>query len=93
MAEFDFNDGFRTSYRTFIPPAMVLLRTFSISIVILLLKLTGDPSFLPCPRTLAQALADSGRYTADEHCNPKSTDECPLYHVSASFCVRSIRPR
>ena len=60
---------------------------FSFSIVI------DDPSFLPCPQTLVQAMADRGRFTIDEYCNPEAEEQCVRYHYKATHCFRTNTPR
>lgn len=52
-----------------------------------------DPSFLPCPQTLLQAMADRGRFTTDEYCNPDAEEHCVRYHYKATHCFRSNTPR
>ena len=52
-----------------------------------------DPSLLPCPQTLLQALADRGRFTTDEYCNPDAEEHCVLYHYGVTHCFRTNTPR
>ena len=58
-----------------------------------------DPSLLPCPRTLAQAIADRGRFTIDEFSLLEPDDDdtmelyCGSYHSAAVRCFRTIIPR
>ena len=60
---------------------------FSFSIV------ADDPSLLPCPQTLVQAMADRGRFTIDEYCNPDAEEHCVRYHYKATHCFRTNTPR
>ncbi|XP_059161230.1 sushi domain-containing protein 2-like [Physella acuta] len=45
----------------------------------------------PCPCSLAQALADFGRFQADPSCNIQTGSKCH-YHKEAVHCVRSVWP-
>ena len=54
---------------------------------------TDDPSLLPCPQTLVQAMADRGRFTIDEYCNPDAEEHCVRYHYKATHCFRMNTPR
>ena len=60
---------------------------FSFSIV------ADDPSLLPCPQTLVQAMADRGRFRIDEYCNPDAEEDCVRYHYEATHCFRTNTPR
>ena len=52
-----------------------------------------DPSLLPCPQTFLQAMADLGRFTMDEYCNPEAEHLCTVYHYGATHCFRTNIPR
>ena len=47
----------------------------------------------PCPRILTQAMADRGRFMADEECNPSNRDGCSRYHPGAFQCFKMVNPR
>ncbi|XP_078360279.1 protein mesh-like [Oculina patagonica] len=53
---------------------------------------TDDASLLPCPQTFLQAMADRGRFTMDEYCNPKVEHHCVIYHFGATHCFRTNTP-
>ncbi|XP_078360269.1 sushi domain-containing protein 2-like isoform X2 [Oculina patagonica] len=53
---------------------------------------TDDASLLPCPQTFLQAMADRGRFTLDEYCNPKVEHHCVIYHFGATHCFRTNTP-
>ncbi|XP_078360273.1 sushi domain-containing protein 2-like isoform X2 [Oculina patagonica] len=53
---------------------------------------TDDASLLPCPQTFLQAMADRGRFTLDEYCNPGAEEHCERYHYGATHCFRTNNP-
>ena len=57
---------------------------------------TSLPDFvdelIPCPCTLEQAIADSGRFQPDTGCSMYSGSVC-TYHQGAKHCVRSVAAR
>ncbi|KAJ7394043.1 hypothetical protein OS493_003716 [Desmophyllum pertusum] len=54
---------------------------------------TDDASLFPCPQTFLQAMADRGRFTMDEYCNPAAEENCERYHYEATHCFRTNIPR
>jgi len=74
------------------PPRNILRETQG-ALVLPYTFITDDASLLPCPQTFLQAMADGGRFTIDEYCNPKVEDRCVIYHFGAKHCFRTITPR
>ncbi|KAL9985251.1 hypothetical protein ACROYT_G007629 [Oculina patagonica] len=54
--------------------------------------IADDASLLPCPQTVLQAMADRGRFTMDEYCNPEVEHHCIVYHFGATHCFRTNTP-
>ena len=72
---------------------MLLLERDLINDVFFVPVFTDDVTLLPCPQTFLQAMADRGRFTVDEYCNPDAEQHCVVYHYGATHCFRTNAPR